>query len=137
MHLPVPPEVPVQAVAVSCTHEDGVQTVSLEQLPAAIRLDLKQRAPDLSPADGAFQATDVGDGPRTRFVAAARLKGRYVVAYEHGGRGYHVDLLTYDLGYAEPTPRARLTSFTRPSCVALDAALAAPLPDRPYFGPYW
>ncbi len=137
MPLPALPDVPVQAVVASCAYQGDVQAVSYEQLPSAIQLDLKQRAPDLSPTDGTFQATDVGEGPRTRFIAAARLKGRYVVTYEHGGRGYHVDLLTYDLGYAEPTPRARLTSFAKPPCAALDAALTAPLPERPYVGPYW
>jgi hypothetical protein len=58
-------------------------------------MDLKTRAPELSPQGGPFNASDVGVGPRTRFIAAVHYKDRYLVAYEHGGRGYHVDLLTY------------------------------------------
>lgn len=135
MPFQAPPALPPADPA--CVFDSRAEAVALEQLPAVIRLDLKQRAPDLSPAGGAFNASDVGSGPRTRFIAAARLDSRYVVAYEHGGRGYHVDLLTYDTGVVDHTPRDRRTTFDTPSCGALTEALSAPLPERPYAGPYW
>jgi hypothetical protein len=109
-----------------CVHDKG-ELVFQEQLPPAIGADLRTRAPDLSPAGGPFQATDVGDGPRTRFMTAARLGDRYVVAYEHGGRGYNIQVLTYALtssGLATLTNQR--TIFRKPACDAVAAALTAP-----------
>src|SRR5437762_2127748 len=42
-----------------CIYDKG-EIVFQEALPAAIGVDLRQRAPDLSPSGGPFQATDVG-----------------------------------------------------------------------------
>jgi hypothetical protein len=134
---PVPE--PVQSVA-GCVHQVGVDAVSLDHLPAAIRADLHSHAPELPPADGPFNASDVGVGPRTRFIAAVHYKDRYVVAYEHGGRGYHVDLLTYGgviAGDAHIAPLARHVTFDKPKCADLDVAVALPPPRTPYKGPDW
>ncbi len=131
---------PVQSVAVACVHRGEVDAVPFDQLPMALRMDLRTRAPDLSPAGGPFNASDVGVGPRTRFIAAVHYKDRYIVAYEHGGRGYHVDLLTYDDSFADDAyagPLARHVVFDKPDCAALDAAITAPLPAMPYIGPNW
>ena len=125
--------------ALECAHQGGVEAVSFDQLPIAVRVDLKIRAPELSPAGGPFNASDVGVGPRTRFIAAVHYKDRYVVAYEHGGRGYHVDLLTYSAGLADDAaaPLARHVAFDRPSCADLDVAVALSPPRTPYRGPDW
>lgn len=110
----------------ACIYDVG-EMVFQEQLPAPIVADLKQRAPEMSPAGGPFEATDVGEGPRDRFVAAARLNDRYVVAYEHGGRGYNIQVLTYTLasnGLASFTNQR--TIFKKPVCAVIAAALATP-----------
>jgi hypothetical protein len=130
----------VQALATTCVHQGGVEAIHFDQLPISLRMDLRTRAPDLSPTGGPFNASDVGVGPRTRFIAGLHYKDRYVVVYEHGGRGYHVDLLTYVAEAADDAysgPLARQVVFVRPDCAALDAAITAPLPQTPYVGPYW
>ena len=137
MPLQAPPAALPPAIDQACVFDSNAEAVSLEQLPAAIQLDLKQRAPGLSPTGAAFNASDIGYGPRTRFIAAARLNTRYVVAYEHGGRGYHVDLLTYDTSVSDLAPRDRRTMSDKPGCGVLTEALNAPLPAQPYTGPYW
>lgn len=137
--LPMTPA-PEPAQAGACVHLDEVEAVPFDQLPIALRIDLKTHAPELSPAGGPFSASDVGSGPRTRFIAAVHYKDRYVVAYEHGGRGYHVDLLTYNADFAYDAyagPLARHVVFERPDCAALDAAITAPLLKTPYLGPDW
>jgi hypothetical protein len=127
----------VQPADATCPHHGGAETVTFEQLPGPIQVDLWMRAPHLSPAGGPFNATDVGEGPRTRFLASARLDSRYVVAYEHGGRGYHVDLLAYDARDLLPAPKSRVVIYDKPNCETLDAALAAPLPEHPPTGTSW
>ena len=110
----------------ACAYDAG-EMVFQEQLPAPIVADLKQRAPEMSPAGGPFQATDVGEGPRDRFVAAARLNDRYVVAYEHGGWGYNIQVLTYTLasnGLASLSNQR--TTFKKPVCGVIAAALTTP-----------
>jgi hypothetical protein len=110
----------------ACVYDKG-EIVFQEALPAAIGMDLRLRAPDLSPAGGPFQATDIGDGPRTRFMTAARLGDRYVVAYERGGRGYNIQVLTYTLasnGLASLTNQR--TTFEKPACNVIATALTTP-----------
>ncbi len=138
--LPMTALEPVQSVAAACLHQDGVEAVAFDHLPIALRMDLRTRAPDLSPAGGPFNASDVGVGPRTRFIAAVHYKDRYVVAYEHGGRGYHVDMLTYSASFADDAytgPLARQVVFDKPDCSALASTITAPLPETPYIGPNW
>lgn len=142
MFLPpmTPAPEPARIAVAACAHQGGAEAVAFDQLPIALRMDLKTRAPELSPAGGTFNATDIGIGPRTRFIAAVHYKDRYLVAYEHGGRGYHVDLLTYDASFADDAyagPLARQIAFDKPDCAALDAAITAPLPATPYIGPNW
>jgi hypothetical protein len=110
----------LQAAAALCAYEPPGQVVSLEVMPPAIQSDLRQRAPDLSPAGGPFAATDVGEGPRTRLIISVRLRDRYVVAYEHGGRGYHVDLLVYIDGAEGSSVRPLTAEYAKPPCAALD-----------------
>jgi hypothetical protein len=120
----------------ACVYDAG-EMVLQEQLPAPIVADLQQRAPHMSPAGGPFRATDVGEGPRDRFVAAARLHERYIVAYEHGGRGYSIRLLTYlpAAGEAIAPPRDQRFAFKTPICATIAAALTAPLPAEPVTPP--
>jgi hypothetical protein len=80
--------------------EGAAKTISFDQLPEAIRSGPEAaHAPDLwvPGPDVRSRAEANGDAGR-RFLAAARLDRRYVVAYEHDGWSYHVTLLTYDIG---------------------------------------
>lgn len=44
-----------------------------------------------------FEATDIVSGrPARRFLVAGQCPGHWFVAYEHGGRGHHVDLVAFD-----------------------------------------
>jgi len=98
---------------------------TLDALPPAIQTDLKLKTGGLSPADGPFQATDVGDGPRRRLVAAAGNEALDVVIYEHGGRGYHRHVVLYDrMNYAGfPILALHKIVMDMPVCDALDEAL--------------
>ncbi|MEJ2817188.1 hypothetical protein [Caulobacter sp. CCG-8] len=139
MMPPVTPA-PVQPAPAACVHRDGVQAVSFDALPAAIRANLRVLAPELSPAGGPFNASDVGAGPSTRFIGAVRNRDAYVVVYEHGGRGYHVDLLTYSANIADDiyaAPLARHVAFAKPDCADLDITVGLSLPRTPYRGPDW
>jgi hypothetical protein len=110
----------------ACVYDKG-EYVPQEQLPAAIGTDLWTRAPGLSPQGGPFQATDVGEGPRARFMTAARLGNRYVVAYERGGRGYNIQVLTYTVASNGLASLAnQRTAFEKPACNVIAAALVAP-----------
>ncbi|TCS05965.1 hypothetical protein [Caulobacter sp. BK020] len=91
----------VPPAAVCPIPSDLTAFTSLDSLPPAIQVDLKMKTGGLSPAGGPFEATDVGDGPKRRFVAAAGNPVLDVVIYEHGGRGYHRHVLVYDrMNYA-------------------------------------
>jgi len=110
----------------TCIYDKG-ENVLQGELPTAISVDLSMRAPDLSPAGGPFQASDVGEGPRARFKAAARLGDRYVVAYERGGRGYNIQVLTYVLtSYGLAPLVSQQAIFDKPVCGVIAAALTSP-----------
>ncbi len=109
----------------TCLYLAG-EIVFEQQLPPAIASDLHIRAPDLSPADGPFLPTDVGAGRRSRFIAAAHLGARYVVAYERGGRGYSIQVLTYEVKANEATLTNQRTLLKKPICPTMAAALTAP-----------
>jgi hypothetical protein len=84
--------------AVSCSKPADGQLVTYDLLPTEVLADLRRTDPRMSPPGGPFSATDAWDGtsPFTRMIAAMRRGDRLVVAYERGGRGYSVTVLTYD-----------------------------------------
>ncbi len=116
----------------ACTPAPGAERLGQKALPAAIRQDLKSRVSDLSPAGGPFNATDVGSGPFTRFLTALHVRGRYVVAYEHGGRGYHLDILTYEINDGVAKLRNHQGAARDGLCAPLLAAETSPLPPQPF-----
>jgi hypothetical protein len=77
---------------------------SIRELPRAIQDQLTSNLPDLVDAGRRFQATDVGEGPRRRFIAAARAGNRWVAAYEHGGIAYHIHVVAFDYSETEGKP---------------------------------
>ncbi|WP_029912358.1 hypothetical protein [Caulobacter sp. UNC358MFTsu5.1] len=109
----------------ACFYPSG-EIVLQEQLPPAVASDLWIRAPDLSPFNGPFLATDVGEGLRNRFIAAAHLGQRYVVAYERGGRGYSIQVLTYAVEAHDAKVVNQRTLYKKPVCATIAAALTAP-----------
>lgn len=83
---------------VACPKPPHGEIVPYDRLPAEVMMDLRRTDPRMSPPGGPFSATDAWDGvsPFTRIIAAMRNGGRLAVAYERGGRGYGITLLTYD-----------------------------------------
>jgi hypothetical protein len=69
---------------------------SLQELPRELRHKLTSHLPDMVDRGEPFEATDVGSGPRRRFIIAAATESRWVMAYEHGGIGYHIHVLAFD-----------------------------------------
>ena len=118
--------------ASACTPAPGAERLEQDALPAGVRQDLKTRVSDLSPAGGPFSATDVGSGPFTRFLTALHARGRYLVAYEHGGRGYHLDILTYEVSDGVATLRNHQGAARDGLCAALLTAETSPLPPQPF-----
>lgn len=115
-------------ISAACVLEGGARTVQFDQLPDAIRADVKRRMPDLWVPGPVFDIA--GAHATQRFITAARLDLRYVLAYEHDGWISHITLLAYDMGSSDVTPKADWSYERRPSCEALAWALKAPLYPR-------
>ncbi len=50
-----------------------------------------------------FDATDVLTGlPQRRLVLAGHTAAEWFIAYEHGGRGHHLDLVVFNTQHATP-----------------------------------
>jgi hypothetical protein len=83
---------------VACPPPSNGQVVPFDHLPDEVLTDLRMTDPRISPPGGPFNASDVDDGvtPHTRVIDAMRRGGRLAVAYEKGGWGYSVTVLTYD-----------------------------------------
>jgi hypothetical protein len=96
---------PKRGVATVEWRDHGFHEVtSLTDLPPAIRSQLEREPGSEGIADrgGCFNPTDVVSEteahttcPTRRFVVAGRGEGRWLVALEKGGRGYHVEVLLF------------------------------------------
>ena len=75
---------------VDCENDDFSQTTSFWRLPNGMRDVLG--GSDMSSPGGSFESSDVGDGPRRRFVMAAVGQGHIFAAVEQGGVGYGVEI---------------------------------------------
>src|SRR5271154_1576591 len=76
-----------------CTGIKFTEARSLGDLPIeVIKLLARQDSSEMSDRGGKFNAGDVGGGPFRRFALAAVSKNRILIAIEHGGRGYRVEL---------------------------------------------
>jgi hypothetical protein len=130
MPLQALPASPPPTISAACAFKGAAKTISFDQLPEAIRADVKRRMPDLWVPGPVFDPAEANFNSGRRFLAAARLERRYVVAYEHDGWSYHVTLLTYDIGSSDVSPKAETSFDRRPSCEALAEALTVP-PHKP------
>ena len=119
-------------VAGACESEPVITTVewrgrplrevhSVAQIPALVRLSLGVDRPGL---DGVadrgrpFNATDVVDQrvPMRRFLVAGQDGDTWLVAIEHGGRGYSVEVFLFIA--QQPTPREKWVLLDRPTNLA-------------------
>ena len=67
-------------------------------MPVALRHAVKQRLGELVPPNSPFDATDVVmTGHNRRLIFIWSTGPRWVVATEHGGRGYNDPILAYDV----------------------------------------
>jgi hypothetical protein len=83
----------------SCEHvQDATIVQSLRDLPSALRRDILTRRPLLADRGQAFSAGCIS-GPGEsyqRFIVAARIGSRWVVAYEEGGFGHSAFIMAFD-----------------------------------------
>lgn len=84
----------------SCPPPDGITAASYpNDLPDGIVALLNNRLGTFATADQNFQAGDVATGQPTIRLDQIWHKGpHWAFIYEHGGRGYSVRLMAYDLG---------------------------------------
>jgi hypothetical protein len=124
---------------VACPLPARGKLVPYDHLPDEVLTDLRMTDPRISPPGGPFDASDVDDGvtPHTRVIAAMRLGRRLAVAYEKGGRGYGITILTYDAdtstglmavtGLRTLDPRETTRGWVKDAdaCSALEGAIGA------------
>ena len=71
----------------------------LAAAPPTLTRALKDRLGDIAAPGAAFDATDVIiTGRSRRLIFIWNREKRWIVATEHGGRGYNDPLFAYDLG---------------------------------------
>jgi hypothetical protein len=82
-----------------CTPPNNVSlTMSLNEVPAALRQALKQHVGDIVAPDEKFDATNViVTGRNRRLIFIWNVGKRWIVATEHGGRVYNRPIFAYDL----------------------------------------
>lgn len=127
MFLQAPPATPQPIAGEACVYEGAAKAMAFDQLPEAIQADLKKRTYDLWIPGKKFDPAEPNFGSPKRFLAAARLDLRYVVAIEHDGWSFHVGLLTYDMSSPDITPKAERNTERRPTCEDMAVALKARL----------
>jgi hypothetical protein len=82
-----------------CVLPDQVTAVSLEFAPPALMQALAARVGEIVAPNERFDTTDVMvTGRDRRFIFIWNIGKRWVVATEHGGRGYNDPIFAYDLG---------------------------------------
>jgi hypothetical protein len=83
----------------TCRLPAGVTaTTRQENLPRPVKDALKQKLGELVYPDLPFDATDVVmTGHNRRLIFVWSRNNRWVIATEHGGRGYNDPIVAYDL----------------------------------------
>jgi hypothetical protein len=81
-----------------CTVPEGVSSVSVRNTPAALLQSLEKDVGDIAAPGEEFDATDVVVTGRDRRILFIWNAGRrWIVATEHGGRGYNNPVFAFDL----------------------------------------
>ena len=82
----------------SCALPNGVNSKALEAAPPVLLDALKKHVGELVPPGGRFDATDVVMTGKTRRLIFVWNAGKlWIVATEHGGRGYNDPIFVYEL----------------------------------------
>jgi hypothetical protein len=81
----------------TCHIPTGVQATDKQDgTPSALRAALKQKLGDMVPPKAPFDATDVvWTGHNRRLIFIWNLADRWIIATEHGGRGYNDPIFVY------------------------------------------
>jgi hypothetical protein len=84
-----------------CTMPNGVASTSLTYAPPALVQALRDHIGEIAAPGASFNATDntdfVGTGLHRRLIFIWHSGRRWIVATEHGGRGYDDPIFAYDL----------------------------------------
>lgn len=82
-----------------CTPPDGAVSVPLEQVPLGLIQALRDYVGEIVAPGEKFDATDVVRTRKNRrFIFLWNSAGRWIIATEHGGRGYNDPIFVYQLG---------------------------------------
>jgi hypothetical protein len=127
-----------QQTPLLCPMSDRIEkTEDLSALPAPVAYSLQQHVPNLSAPGSPFNASDVLRPGQTtldrRLIAAFHQGGRWVIAYEAAGVGYHLIVVGYDLSADGKSSTIAFKTQTLPAllCVTVDKALNSSSPiDR-------
>lgn len=93
-----------------------------DSLPPALRDALKQKLGELVSPGSPFDRTDfVQTGHNRRFIFIWSRGNRWIVATEHGGRGYNDPILAYDLSPDGARATLRAERVTGPKAVCSTA----------------
>jgi len=82
-----------------CASSAYTEVHTLSELPAEARAALQTDRfglNGLADKNGDFNSTDLGGGPKRRFALAGLSSNSILVAVEHGGRGYFVELWMFE-----------------------------------------
>ena|ERR1700722_5321556 len=94
------------AVAVStkdCPLPAGAQEAAYpDDIPQSVLQEFRVHVPKIAGIGERFSATDVvtANLPSRRLIFVRHLGPKWVIAYEHGGRGYHEHVIAYLLDAA-------------------------------------
>lgn len=90
---------------ITCPAPVGAQmTLQLRHAPLPIRESLQKLAPDIVPVGKPFDATDViVTGHSRRLLFIWRSNDRWIIATEHGGRGYNDPVFAFDMKFGSAT----------------------------------
>jgi hypothetical protein len=135
-----------------CRLRHRVTTLSrLEDMPASIQADFRQRVGQVAAPDEAFNPGDVsyvGDPtPERRFLRGVQSGDYWFIWYEHGGFAFHRHVLAYSIRIdgsaylsgephrAQPGDRVETTleaNLTGDPCIATDAFLSGVYPGTEF-----
>jgi hypothetical protein len=124
----------------SCEHvKDAAVVQSLRDLPSALRRDILTRRPLLADRGQAFSAGCIrgpGESPQ-RFIVAARIGSRWVVAFEQGGIAHSAFIMAFDQQTADRYEIVSLRSSNiQEYCAEMNARLRnEPVPNDQFNWP--
>jgi hypothetical protein len=106
-----------------CDPIPGVETRTLQSdMPVALTKALTEKLGDIAPPGADFDVTDVDVIGRSRRLIFVWARGaRWVVATEHGGRGYNDPVFAFDIDPDRSVARLIAERIAYPSTVCSTA----------------